>query len=82
MKVRGTLTFLKADVGESTRNDGTVRIWRRASFLDGQLDPISFYYDDPALFEGIQQGTDVEVLLDLQRGRSSFFVNVVGVEAL
>lgn len=81
MLVTGKATYLKCQSGESTRN-GESRTWYRAAFLDQDMNAVSFYYDNPKLFDGLQATADVELTLSINQGRNGFFVNIIDAQVI
>lgn len=81
MIVSGQATYLKSESGRSERN-GEARVWHRAAFLDDELNAVTFYFDDPKLFDGMEATTEVLLDISLNQGRSGFFANIIGVQVL
>lgn len=81
MLVTGKVTYLKSESGESVR-DGESRTWHRATFLDQDLDAVTFYYDKPKLFDGLEATTNIQLTVDIKNGRRGFYVNIVDAEVI
>lgn len=81
MLVTGKATYLKSESGTSNRN-GETRVWHRAAFLDNELNPVSFYFENANLLSGIDQTSEVELTLSVNQGRNGFYVNIEDVRAI